>query len=294
MLPAQRNKVDISKLTPAEQQAFRMYGKLPSRSVNKVQERKYFDSGDYALAKAGKQKEYGKEIPTPEAIPHASPSPAAAGLLSGSPPTGSGTGTPSSSLGGGGGGFSSGSTNSTPAIPGAIPLAGGGGGAGGLGMNDDSSANLSMSPGRVGVGVGASQPLATSPTRTFGSFPLAHSHAHNSQHLVSSTSPTGPGGAGGFGGASSSGSGLNYTQNPLANRAQDAMGTTTSGSSLGSNNAMVGATTGNQAGRTQHMRRPSAGEAQASSGSVTSPPPTSGLANVITREEEPVEGMELQ
>ena len=32
-----RNKVDISKLTPAEQQAFRMYGKLPSRSVNKVQ-----------------------------------------------------------------------------------------------------------------------------------------------------------------------------------------------------------------------------------------------------------------
>jgi len=288
MLPAQRNKVDISKLTPAEQQAFRMYGKLPSRSVNKVQERKYFDSGDYALAKAGKQKEYGKEIPTPEAIPHASPSPAAAGL-SGSPPTGSGTGTPSSSLGGGG--FSSGSTNSTPAIPGAIPLAGP---AGGSGMNDDSSANLSMSPGRVGVGVGASQPLATSPTRTFGSFPLAHSHAHNSQHLVSSTSPTGSSGVGGFGGASSSGSGLNYTQNPLANREQDAMGTTTSGSALGSNNAMIGATTGNQAGRTQHMRRPSAGEAQTSSGSVTSPPPTSGLANVITREEEPVEGMELQ
>ena len=32
-----RNKVDISKLTPQEQQAFRLYGKLPSRSVNKVQ-----------------------------------------------------------------------------------------------------------------------------------------------------------------------------------------------------------------------------------------------------------------
>ena len=37
-----RNKVDVSKLTPAEQQAFRLYGKLPSRPVAKSQERKYF------------------------------------------------------------------------------------------------------------------------------------------------------------------------------------------------------------------------------------------------------------
>jgi len=35
-----RNKVDISKLTPAEQQAFRLYGKLPSRPVSKSQVRR--------------------------------------------------------------------------------------------------------------------------------------------------------------------------------------------------------------------------------------------------------------
>lgn len=42
LLYCNRNKVDVSKLTPAEQQAFRLYGKLPSRPVAKSQERKYF------------------------------------------------------------------------------------------------------------------------------------------------------------------------------------------------------------------------------------------------------------
>lgn len=38
------------------------------------QERKYFDSGDYALSKAGKapQQSVGTAIPNPETIPHAS------------------------------------------------------------------------------------------------------------------------------------------------------------------------------------------------------------------------------
>lgn len=39
-----------------------------------LQERKYFDSGDYALSKAGKapQQSVGTAIPNPETIPHAS------------------------------------------------------------------------------------------------------------------------------------------------------------------------------------------------------------------------------
>lgn len=48
--------IDISKLTPQELKLYRMYGKLPSKKdlfKHKLQERKYFDSGDYALSKAG-------------------------------------------------------------------------------------------------------------------------------------------------------------------------------------------------------------------------------------------------
>ncbi|PWN17913.1 Endosulfine-domain-containing protein [Microstroma glucosiphilum] len=77
MLPAQRNKVDINSLTEEEQKLFRLYGKLPQRKDllgNKLKERKYFDSGDYALSKAGKapQQSVGTAIPNPETIPHAS------------------------------------------------------------------------------------------------------------------------------------------------------------------------------------------------------------------------------
>lgn len=77
MLPFQRNKVDISKLTPQEQQLFAKYGKLPTHknALMKMQkERKYFDSGDYALSKAGvaPQNAVGTAIPNPENIPHAS------------------------------------------------------------------------------------------------------------------------------------------------------------------------------------------------------------------------------
>ncbi|KAF2271326.1 Endosulfine-domain-containing protein [Westerdykella ornata] len=81
MNPHQQNKVDLSKLNPEEQRLFRLYGKLPNKKdliQNKLKERKYFDSGDYALSKAGKASdlgltEIGREHPVPEKIPHIAP-----------------------------------------------------------------------------------------------------------------------------------------------------------------------------------------------------------------------------
>lgn len=184
------------------------------------------DSGDYALAKAGKQKEYGKEIPTPDAIPHASPSPmvvgsqGSAGSASGSPPAG----TPLSGLG-------------SPPVAGAIPLQSGSSSSASAAAEAEAGINLSMSPGRVGVGGQANNPaLATSPTRSFGSFPIAHSHAHNTGH---STTPSN-----------------------LGSRLEtDAGGASTSaqGGSLHTNNPMLAGTTGNQIGKTQ-IRRTSQSE----------------------------------
>lgn len=53
---ANGNQVDLTKLSPQELKLFNLYGKLPSKKdllKHKMQERKYFDSGDYALNKAG-------------------------------------------------------------------------------------------------------------------------------------------------------------------------------------------------------------------------------------------------
>ncbi|KAF8798877.1 Endosulfine-domain-containing protein [Phlegmacium glaucopus] len=75
MLPFKRDKIDLSKLSPEEQRLFALYGKIPShKGLKKMQERKYFDSGDYALSKAGRapQSIVGTAIPNPENIPHAS------------------------------------------------------------------------------------------------------------------------------------------------------------------------------------------------------------------------------
>ena len=115
MNPHQKNKIDISvrpffrnsknnnaesrqSLSEEEQKVFRLYGKLPNKKdlfQNKLkvnlaatfqehkmtnftcQERKYFDSGDYAMSKAGKASEggvtsIGREHPLPENIPHLS------------------------------------------------------------------------------------------------------------------------------------------------------------------------------------------------------------------------------
>ncbi|PVH69193.1 hypothetical protein DL98DRAFT_522334 [Cadophora sp. DSE1049] len=69
-----QDKVNISSLSPDEQRLFRLYGKLPSKSDH-FKERKYFDSGDYALSKAGKARSVdtervGTQHPLPESIPH--------------------------------------------------------------------------------------------------------------------------------------------------------------------------------------------------------------------------------
>ncbi|KAF2636059.1 Endosulfine-domain-containing protein [Massarina eburnea CBS 473.64] len=81
MNPHQANKVDITKMSPEEAKLFRLYGKLPNKKdllQNKLKERKYFDSGDYALSKAGKASDIGvtsigREHPVPEKIPHIAP-----------------------------------------------------------------------------------------------------------------------------------------------------------------------------------------------------------------------------
>lgn len=80
MNPLQAKKIDIKSLSPEEQRLFRLYGKLPSKSdhfAKHLKERKYFDSGDYAMSKAGKGDSVdtgsvGSEHPVPENIPHLS------------------------------------------------------------------------------------------------------------------------------------------------------------------------------------------------------------------------------
>lgn len=88
MNPHQKNKIDINSLSEEEQKVFRMYGKLPNKKdllQNKLKERKYFDSGDYALSKAGKGSDVGvtqmgTQHPVPENIPHlSSPAPSTVG-----------------------------------------------------------------------------------------------------------------------------------------------------------------------------------------------------------------------
>jgi len=79
-------------MTEEEKKLFRLYGKLPTHKnvFTKVQQdRKYFDSGDYALSKAGiaPQANVGTAIPSPENIPHATPTPTSHNQpLSTSPP----------------------------------------------------------------------------------------------------------------------------------------------------------------------------------------------------------------
>ncbi|KAK9382857.1 camp-regulated phosphoprotein/endosulfine conserved region-domain-containing protein [Kockiozyma suomiensis] len=96
--PARANKVDISSLTPEEQRILNMYGRLPSsRDIvqKKLNDRKYFDSGDYALSKAGKAASagvtsIGSQHPVPENIPHSHSN-------SFSGPSGQGAGSPTQS-----------------------------------------------------------------------------------------------------------------------------------------------------------------------------------------------------
>ncbi|KAL3953177.1 hypothetical protein ACCO45_013120 [Purpureocillium lilacinum] len=95
MNPHQKNKVDVKSLSPEEQRLFRLYGKLPSRSdhfAKHLKDRKYFDSGDYAMSKAGKGDgvdagAVGSQHPVPENIPHLVPKHhgSIAGVQAGSP-----------------------------------------------------------------------------------------------------------------------------------------------------------------------------------------------------------------
>lgn len=55
----------------------RLGGKIPTRAEilkNQLNQRRFFDSGDYAMSKAGRKpepgNEIGSEIPLPENIPH--------------------------------------------------------------------------------------------------------------------------------------------------------------------------------------------------------------------------------
>jgi len=82
MNPHQRNKIDINSLSDEEKKVFRLYGKLPqqfptpNKLPNKLLDRKYFDSGDYALLKAGKGQDsnaVGTEHPVPGNMPHILP-----------------------------------------------------------------------------------------------------------------------------------------------------------------------------------------------------------------------------
>ncbi|KAG5461324.1 MAG: camp-regulated phosphoprotein/endosulfine conserved region-domain-containing protein [Olpidium bornovanus] len=78
-MAAPQQKVDVSKLTEEEKKVYQKYGKLPTGKDllgHKLKDRKYFDSGDYAMNKAGKTTgPVGTSHPSPENIPHSNPDP---------------------------------------------------------------------------------------------------------------------------------------------------------------------------------------------------------------------------
>ncbi|CAK9437940.1 uncharacterized protein LODBEIA_P23180 [Lodderomyces beijingensis] len=52
--PTNTQNIDLSKLSPQELRIYKMYGKLPTTSQilsSKFHDKKYFDSGDYAMQK---------------------------------------------------------------------------------------------------------------------------------------------------------------------------------------------------------------------------------------------------
>lgn len=52
--PKNTQGLDLSKLSPQELRVYKMYGKLPTTQqilTSKFQDKKYFDSGDYAMQK---------------------------------------------------------------------------------------------------------------------------------------------------------------------------------------------------------------------------------------------------
>lgn len=65
--PKNTQNLDLSKLSPQELRIYKMYGKLPTTQqilTSKFQDKKYFDSGDYAM-----QKQDGNKHTIPGGIP---------------------------------------------------------------------------------------------------------------------------------------------------------------------------------------------------------------------------------
>ncbi|GMM36855.1 phosphatase regulator [Saccharomycopsis crataegensis] len=59
-IPRDENSPDLSKLSPQELRIYKLYGKLPSKNdilSKKLKDRKYFDSGDYAMNKVRSQQQ---------------------------------------------------------------------------------------------------------------------------------------------------------------------------------------------------------------------------------------------
>ncbi|KAI9104737.1 camp-regulated phosphoprotein/endosulfine conserved region-domain-containing protein [Phlyctochytrium arcticum] len=77
-----KQEIDVSKLNEEDKSFYEKYGRLPPAKKQvlgqrlKGGDRKYFDSGDYAMSKAGKSSsdEVGSQHPSPERIPHSVPS----------------------------------------------------------------------------------------------------------------------------------------------------------------------------------------------------------------------------
>ncbi|KXS14703.1 hypothetical protein M427DRAFT_145897 [Gonapodya prolifera JEL478] len=73
--------VDVSKLSEEERVFYQKYGRLPPKKGDllagrlKGSDRKFFDSGDYALSQAGRAKpsDVGSAHPVPDRIPHSVP-----------------------------------------------------------------------------------------------------------------------------------------------------------------------------------------------------------------------------
>ncbi|KAJ3207908.1 hypothetical protein HK099_000170 [Clydaea vesicula] len=84
---------DIEKLTDEQRAFYQKWGKLPPAKKDvlsarmKGSDRKFFDSGDYAMSQAGKasSKDIGSNHPTPEQIPHSHPTNKKNGEISNSP-----------------------------------------------------------------------------------------------------------------------------------------------------------------------------------------------------------------
>ncbi|TPX30694.1 hypothetical protein SmJEL517_g05802 [Synchytrium microbalum] len=78
---ATKGAIDESKLSDEDRTFYQKYGRLPPPKKDLMSkrmgggDRKYFDSGDYALSKAGKTsaQDVGSQHPSPERIPHSIP-----------------------------------------------------------------------------------------------------------------------------------------------------------------------------------------------------------------------------